>query len=215
LDIEEAALRYLPVEIDVAGLEALCVGTSADLVSKVDRLLDAGARVVVIAQGPFEPALEERARAHEDDRRLTLQTREVELADLNDKAVTFFATNEAGRAAPFFERARREGRLFCTIDRPELSTFVNPAVARVQGLTMTFATGGTSPSVVRKIREDLETIFADPRFGIFLQALAALRAELPRGARAEKMAEAAKGFGLEGLLRFPSWVITGDRQARG
>ena len=84
-----------------------------------------------------------------------------------------------------------EGRLVCTLDRPELSTFVNPAVARASGLTMTFATGGVSPGAMRRIREDLEALFGDPRFARFLDALSGLRARLPRGERAARMAEAA------------------------
>ena len=144
------------------------------------------------------------------DGRLRLLRREVEDADIDGKVIVFFATTEDERAAPFYERARREGRLLCTIDRPERSTFVNPAIARAQGLTMTFATGGTSPGAMRRVREDLEAIFGDPRFGRFLDALARLRARLPRGPRAETMAEAVRGFALEGSLRFPAWLERGE-----
>lgn len=203
-------MRYLPVEVDVADREALVVGASADVVSKIDRLLDAGARVLVVSAGPWDPGVEERARDHADDGRVRLARRDVEDADLDGKAIVFFATSEDARAAPFHARAVREGRLLCTIDRPELSTFVNPAVARAQGLTMTFATGGVSPGAMRRIREDLESIFGDPRFGRFLDALRVLRAKLPRGARAEAMAKAVEGFGLSGTLRFPAWLDRGE-----
>jgi len=199
-------VRYFPCEVDVQGLEALCIGATAEVVSKVDRLLDAGARVAVIAPGSVDPNLEARARSGA----VTLLRREPRLEDLDDKAVVFLATTEDQRAKPFFERAKREGRLLCTIDRPELSTFVNPAVARASGLTMTFATGGSSPGVVRRIREDLEALFSDPRFSRFLGVLADLRAKLPRGERSARMADAVKGFGVDASLRFPAWLERGE-----
>ncbi|MDC0741213.1 precorrin-2 dehydrogenase/sirohydrochlorin ferrochelatase family protein [Polyangium mundeleinium] len=199
-------MRYLPVEVDVQGRLALVVGASAEIVPKVERLLAAGARVVVVAPGEVDPAIE----ALSAEGRLDLQRREPSTGDVDGKAIVFVATSEDGRAAPFHARGVAEGRLVCTLDRPELSTFVNPAVARAHGLTMTFATGGTSPGVARRIREDLEALFGDPRFGRFLGALEGLRARLPRGERAGRMAEAVKGFALDAKLRFPAWVERGE-----
>jgi len=199
-------VRYFPVEVDVRGRGALVVGASAEVVSKVSRLLLSGAEVVVIASGEVDPAIEELAAGG----RLTLLRRDAEPADAEGKAVVFVATTEEDRAGPFFERALAEGRLVCTIDRPERSTFVNPAVVHTSGLTMTFATGGTSPGAIRRIREDLEALFGDPRFARFLETLARLRAELPRGERATRMAEAVKGFAVEARLRFPPWLERGD-----
>ncbi|MDI1478626.1 NAD(P)-dependent oxidoreductase [Polyangium sp. y55x31] len=199
-------MRYLPIEVDVQGREALVVGASAEVVSKVQRLLAAGARVVVVAPGEVDPAIEAMAA----EGQVALERREPTAGDADDKAIVYVATTEDGRAAPFHARGVAEGRLVCTLDRPELSTFVNPAVARAAGLTMTFATGGTSPGAVRRIREDLEALFGDPRFARFLEGLAGLRARLPRGERAARMAEAVKGFAVEAKLRFPAWVERGE-----
>jgi precorrin-2 dehydrogenase / sirohydrochlorin ferrochelatase len=54
-------MRYLPIELDVAGREALVVGVSAEALSKVDRLIDAGAKVTVIAERAPGPELLSRA----------------------------------------------------------------------------------------------------------------------------------------------------------
>ncbi|MDI3290882.1 NAD(P)-dependent oxidoreductase [Polyangium sp. 15x6] len=199
-------MRYLPIELDVQGREALVIGASAEVVPKVERLLAAGARVVVVAPGEVDPAIEAMAA----EGRIDLERREPLADDASGKAIVFVATTEDGRAAPFHARGLAEGGLVCTLDRPELSTFVNPAVARAAGLTMTFATGGTSPGAVRRIREDLEALFGDPRFARFLEGLADLRARLPRGERAVRMAEAVEGFAVEAKLRFPAWVERGE-----
>ncbi len=195
-------MRHLPVEVDVAGREALVVGASGEVVSKIKRLLDAGARVLVVTTGPVDALVDQWVM----EGRVELARREAEVADFDGKCVVFVATNEAERAPPFFERALREGRLLCTVDRPELSTFINPAVVHASGLTMTFASGGNAPGALRRIREDLEVLFSDPRFARFINALGKLRAELPRGQRAEKMVEAVRGFAIDAVLRFPAWL---------
>jgi precorrin-2 dehydrogenase/sirohydrochlorin ferrochelatase len=203
-------MRYLPIEVDVQGRDALVVGTGAEVLSKVDRLVAAGARVTLIAEEDPGPELEARAA----DGRVRLLRREATDADLDGVAIVFatpFTTPAAeARARRWHAEALRSGRLFCAIDRPEACTFVNSAVVSAPGLTMTFSTGGKSPGTARRVREDLEALFADPRFARFIDRLAALRATLPRGERAARMAEAVKGFAVEARLRFPTWLERGE-----
>jgi precorrin-2 dehydrogenase / sirohydrochlorin ferrochelatase len=197
-----------PIEVDLQGRRALVVGTGPEIVPKVDRLLEAGAVVTVITEGPAGPELTERAA------RVTLLTRAATDADLEGQAIVFaapFTTPEGeARARRWHAGASGAGRLFCAVDRPEVCTFVNSAVARAGGLTMTFSTGGRSPGLARRVREDLEALFGDPRFARFLSELATLREALPRGPRAARMAEAVRGFAVEASLRFPSWFERGD-----
>ena len=210
----KGAMRYLPLEVDVQGRDALVVGTGAEVLSKVDRLVDAGACVTVIAEDEPGPELEARAAAGA----VTLLRRRATDADLEGRAIVFvtpFTTPEGeARARRWHAEAAGAGRLFCAIDRPEACTFVNSAVVRAPGLTMTFNTGGQSPGTARRIREDLEALFADPRFELFMTKLAALRASLPRGERAARMAEVVKGFAVEARLRFPAWLERGEEPPR-
>jgi precorrin-2 dehydrogenase/sirohydrochlorin ferrochelatase len=203
-------MRYFPIELDVRGRHALVVGASAEVVTKIDRLIAADARVTLIAEGLLGPEIE----AWEQKGALTVVRRAFTERDLEDKAVVFLAPphtpEEEALARRLYQDALRDGRLVCAVDRPESSTFVNAAVARAPGLVMTFSTEGTSPGAARRIREDLEAIFADPRWERFLAALLRLRASLPRGERAARMAEVVKGFAVEGKLRFPDWLERGD-----
>jgi precorrin-2 dehydrogenase/sirohydrochlorin ferrochelatase len=197
-----------PVDVDLRGREALVIGDGPEVWPKIDRLIEAGARVTVLAEGDPGPQLLSRAP------RMTLLAREATDADLAGKAIVFTApfTTPAGeaRALRWHARAAAEGTLFCAIDRPEACTFVNAALVRAPGLTMTFRTGGASPGAARRIREDLEALFADPRLGRFMDRLSALRASLPRGERAPRMVEAVRGFAVEARLRFPAWFERDD-----
>jgi precorrin-2 dehydrogenase/sirohydrochlorin ferrochelatase len=201
-------MRYLPIELDVQGREALVVGGGNLIASKVDRLVEAGARVTVIAPGDVDAGV----RAHARGGRVALLRRAFEPADLEGKTIVFAEPGDEALSQQLFAWGSREGRLVCTLDRPEVCTFINPAVVSTPALTMSFSTAGASPGTLRRIREDLGALFADPRFGRYIDALRALRATLPRGERAARMAAAVEGFAIEARLRFPSWL--GEDEAR-
>jgi len=197
-----------PLEIVLQARRALVVGTGPEVVPKVDRLVEAGALVTVITEGPPGAELAERAS------RVTLLTREATDADLEGQAIVFaapFTTPEGeARARRWHAEAASAGRLFCAIDRPEACTFLNSAITRAGGLTLTVSTGGRSPGLARRVREDLEALFSLPRFARFVAELGARREALPRGLRAARMAEAVKGFAIDATLRFPDWFERGD-----
>lgn len=203
-------MRYMPIAVDVRGREALVVGTGAEVISKIDRLVEAGARVTVIAEGEPGAELDARARAGA----ITLLARDATDADLEGKAIVFvapFTTPEGeARAKRWHASAITAGKLFSAIDRPEACTFVSAAVARAPHLTIAIGTDGVSPGAARRVREGLEALFADPRFARMMERLAALREALPRGARAARMAAAIEGFAIDARLRFPAWVERGD-----
>jgi precorrin-2 dehydrogenase/sirohydrochlorin ferrochelatase len=193
------------LELVLQGRDALVVGPVPELGARVERLLEAGARVTVLeAHGEPDPAIAGR---------VAWTARPAEDGDLEGKAIVFVAAwatpEEEARARRWHADAMRRGALFCTLDRPEASTFTNVAVVRTPAVTMTFGSSGRSPGLVRRIREDLEALFSDPRFARFVDELARLRASLPRGERAARMAEAVRGFVLEARLRYPEWFERG------
>jgi precorrin-2 dehydrogenase / sirohydrochlorin ferrochelatase len=204
-------MLYLPIELDVRGREALVVGGGAVVAAKVARLVEAGARVTVIAPGELDAEVE----AHAASGRVTIVRRPFEPHDLEGKVIVFAAPGDDELSRRLFAWAEREARLVCTLDRPEVCTFINPAVVRAPAITMSFSTAGASPGTLRRIREDLGALFSEPRFERFIEALRALRATLPRGERAERMARAVEGFAIEGKLRFPAWFEEAEGNGSG
>jgi precorrin-2 dehydrogenase / sirohydrochlorin ferrochelatase len=202
-------MRYLPIELDIRGREALIIGKGPAVNFKIDRLLAAGARITVIAEGPLDAELARK----EQEGALTVQHRTFEERDLEGKVIVFLAPSqtpeEEALARKLHQAAVREGRLVCAIDRPESSTFVSAAVVRATNLTMTVSTDGRSPGAARRIREDLSVLFSDPRWERYIAALGEMREKLPRGERAARMAEAVQGFAVEARLRFPDWFEHG------
>ena len=189
-----------PVNLDLRGRAALVVGSDADAIGRVERLVRAGAHVRVLVRGEAPEALCTLATGAS----VHIETRAARPEDLEGVAVAYVATSEEAQAPPLHARALATGQLVCTVDRPELSTFINPAVVEVGPLAITVSTGGVSPALARRIRQDLEALFAsEPRFADWLQQLADERAALPRGERAARGMEAVRGFALRGRLELP------------
>lgn len=189
-----------PVMMDLRGMPALVVGCDADAVARAERLARAGATVRVLVTSDPPEALCTLAA----DGKVHIERRAAAPEDVDGAAVTYVATSEEAQAPPLHARAVATGRLLCTVDRPELCTFTSPAVVTSGLLSVAISTGGASPALARRLREDLGEIFADPRFVAWLSALAEERARLPRGERAARGAESVRGFALEGKLVLPA-----------
>jgi precorrin-2 dehydrogenase/sirohydrochlorin ferrochelatase len=200
-------MRYLPIGLDVEGREALVLGATGEAASKIPRLVAAGARVTVLAGADgVDPSVQ----ASADSGAIVLASRAPDDADLERAWIVFANPGDEVLEARLFAWAEREKRLFCAMDRPRSSTFANPAVVRPSGLTIAVSSDGASPGAVRRIREDLEAMFADSRFERFLTALRELRESLPRGSRATRLRAALQGFALEARIRFPRWFDAGE-----
>jgi precorrin-2 dehydrogenase/sirohydrochlorin ferrochelatase len=63
------------------------------------------------------------------------------------------------------------------VDQPDLCTFIVPAQVRRGELTLAISTGGASPALARKLREELELHFG-PEYGPYLALLQAVRTRL-------------------------------------
>lgn len=196
-----------PVALDLRGRDALVVGSDADAIERARRLARAGARVRVLVRGEAPAALCTLAE-HEC---VHIEAREALPEDLTGAAVIYVATSEEAQAPALFARALATGQPLCTVDRPELSTFISPAVVEVGSLAIAVSTGGASPALARRIREDLTALFSDPRFAPWLAALAEEREALPRGERAARGMEAVAGFAIEGRLSLPASAEEGAR----
>ncbi len=203
-------MSFLTLELKLEGRRALVLGGQGEIVSKIDRLLEAGALVTVIvppsSQGELAALKNKYGGGAENQGHLELLCRQAAEEDFAGHAIVFAAPGDDELSRALFDYGLRTGTPVCTLDRPEFSTFINPAVASVSGLRISVGTQGTSPSLAKRIREDLEALFAEPMFSGFLSKLAELRAALPRGERAQRMKEAVEGFRIEARLHLPSWA---------
>jgi siroheme synthase-like protein len=178
-----------PISLEVAGRRAVVIGRMAVSQGKADALLDAGALVTVISPGPRQALA--RLEAHE---RAMVRRREYEPGDL-EGAFLCVASSELGevRAAIHAEAKWRKVLVNVMDDVPHCD-FAAPALVKRGDLAIAISTGGRSPALARRLREQLSEQF-DPRWAELLDLLGEVRAEtlpdLPNyGERARRWQEA-------------------------
>ena len=80
-------------------------------------------------------------------------------ADLQGHALIFAAQGDAGSDEHVAQAARDAGIPVNVVDRPDLCSFIMPAIIDRRPITIAISSGGTAPVLVRQIREKLEALF--------------------------------------------------------
>jgi len=141
-------MRFLPIFLDLGGRDVVIVGSGDAAANKFRLLRAAGARVQWLAAPESETA---------DDGIVRKETRAPVEADFaNAAAVISAAGDPLDRDVSAWARARKIP--VNVVDRPELSTFIMPAIVDRGDVVVAVGTGGTSPVLARRIREQIEAM---------------------------------------------------------
>lgn len=198
-------MRYLPVFLALRGRRALVVGGGAAAAAKARLLAKAGARVRVVAPA-LGPELAGLARQGE----VEVLPRPFAPGDVAGHAVVIGASGRAEVDARVAAAARGAAIAVNIVDRPELSTFIMPAIVDRDPVVVAISSAGAAPALARKLRQSIE---------------AALPARLGRLARfAESFRGAVKANLADAASRHRFWerfydgpvaeaVLAGDERA--
>lgn len=165
-------MKYYPINIDIHGRSVTVIGGGAVAERKCRTLLEAGARVRVIA-----PALSRGLRELLEKGRIENVARDYRRGDLADAFLVFAATGNPEISRAVAEEAS-EWRIPANIaDMPERSDFITPSSVARGDLLLTVSTGGKCPVLAREIREELEARYGD-EYEMALRILGAVRERL-------------------------------------
>jgi len=142
-----------PVMLDLVDRLCLVVGGGAVAERKVERLVEAGARVTVVS-----PSLTQRLLRLATDAQLRWRPREYVPGDVDGFVLAMVATDDAAVNAAVAAECRERGVLINCTDDPAHCSFILPSVLKRGSLTVTVSTGGASPTMARLVREELETL---------------------------------------------------------
>jgi len=202
-----AANPGFQLSFDVKGRTCLVLGGEDEAAEKAQRLLDAGARVIVIS-----PTLNEALRTLASSAKVLHRGR---LFRATDTEGVLLVVNTL-RGDPDFSRslydlAKKERFLLCSTDQPEVSTVMMPALVSRGYLRFAISTSGVAPALASHLREQLGDLFND-EFRRFLEWLAAIRDETQQAEpdaerRRARLREAVEGFRLTGRIEYPkAWL---------
>jgi uroporphyrin-III C-methyltransferase / precorrin-2 dehydrogenase / sirohydrochlorin ferrochelatase len=187
-------MRFLPVFLDLAQGAVGLAGSGPAAQSKLRLLRSAGARVRWFAKG---------AGAIEDDLAADLHSSGVEIsradprqADFSGLIAVVSAIGDA-RDDDLAAQARRQRVPVNVVDRPDLSTFIFPAIVDRGEVVVAIGTGGAAPVLARRLRERIEALLP-ARIGDLAALMGRFRA-----------AAARKRRGADSLRQFWERVVDG------
>lgn len=153
-------MRFLPVFLDTRAGPVVLAGDGPATAAKLALLRAAGAKVMW-----FRATLPHTAQ--DDDVRLF--DREPNDDDLKGALAVICAYGDE-RDASLAAHARTLGIPINVVDRPQLSTFIVPAIVDRGDVVVAIGTGGASPVLARRLREKIEAILP-ARIGAFAALL--------------------------------------------
>jgi siroheme synthase-like protein len=160
-----AEKRYYMACLDLEGRSALVVGGGPVAREKVEGLFECGARVTVVAP-EIDPEL--------DRTGVELVRREYRTTDLDGRLLVVAATSTEEVNRRVFRDAEARGLICNVVDVPDLCSFILPAVHREGPIAVAVSTGGASPALAQRLRDDIADVVG-PRHAVLADELRALR----------------------------------------
>ncbi len=155
--IEDENVVLYPIFLDLSGRRCVVVGGGEVASRKARKLLQARARVVVISP-EIKPELESVA--------VEVHHRLYEEGDLEGAYLAFAATDSREANSAVAREAEERGIPVNVADEPSEGDFALPSTLRRGRLQVAVSTGGASPTLARKIKDELEEVFGSEWAGI-------------------------------------------------
>ncbi len=148
------------------------IGGGAVSARKVSSLIEAGASPVVIS-----PEVVDSIRDFAQAGTVQWLERPFQVGDLEGAFLVIAATDDPAINQQAWQEARATGALINVVDDPAHSNFILPAVVRSGEVTVAVSTGGGSPALARRMREQLQ-VEIGAEIGLLAEIMAELRPEL-------------------------------------
>lgn len=196
-----------PLVLDVKEWPVLVIGGDEEAADKSQRLLESGAKVMVIS-----PTLNDTLRQLAASGKVIHRGRHFRDADL-DHVILILNTIRGDRefANMLWAKAKEKRVLLWSVDYPEASSVTMPAVVAAGHVRVAISTSGVAPALSGFMKEDLEHIL-DAEFVDFVEWLGQLREQAklnePDAEKRRALLRAAlDGFRFRGKVQYPAvWV---------
>ena len=146
---------YYPLSLNLHGCRVLVTGGGMVATRKVKRLLEYGARVLLVS-----PDVTETLRQLSETGKLEWEKREAVAADVAGCTLVFAATSQPGANEAIANAARQAGIPVNRADAPQVCDFLVPALLRRGDVTLAVTTDGKAPALAKWVRRRLEATLA-------------------------------------------------------
>jgi precorrin-2 dehydrogenase/sirohydrochlorin ferrochelatase len=158
-------MAKFPIFLELNERRAVVIGAGHVAVRKAQSLLDAGARVVVVAD-----KIDQHMSSICKKRNAELIPDKYASHYLNQAVLVIAATNNPKVNRQIYDDCQKLQILCNVVDCPELCDFFVPGVIEQGALTIAVSTGGKCPAYAGHIRKKIDEIITD-KHGEFLESL--------------------------------------------
>jgi len=144
-------MDYLPLFVNITNRRCLLVGAGGVAARRLRWLLDAGAKVTVVAPDVVDEVRTLCAG------RAEIRTRRFEPDDVIGTLLVIAATDDPAVNRAVYDAANERGVLVNTVDDATLSSVIFPSIVKRDPVIIAVSTGGRSPTLARRVRSLLET----------------------------------------------------------
>ncbi|MGE5294344.1 MAG: bifunctional precorrin-2 dehydrogenase/sirohydrochlorin ferrochelatase [Solirubrobacterales bacterium] len=161
-----------PIFVELGGRRVVVVGGGVVAVRKATSLLEAGARLIVVAYKPSE-AMTALCTSHAAELVRDRYAKQF----IGEAVLVIAATDDALVNAQVYHDCQELEILCNVVDDPEHCDFFVPAVVKRGDLQIAIGTGGYCPAYAGHLRQRLETVITDEH-GRFLAELEGIRGKI-------------------------------------
>ena len=164
--------KLFPMFLKLTARPCLVVGAGNIAESKIASLLEADARVRIVA-----PEATEHVRSWAQSKKIEWHQRRFQPSDLDGMFLVVAATSSREVHEQIFKEAATRGVLCNIVDVPELCDFHYPAIVQRGALQIAISTAGQSPALAQRLRKELGEQFG-PEYEEWLEHLGSAREKL-------------------------------------
>lgn len=162
-------MQYLPVVLDLNRRPCVVIGGGRVAEQKCDTLLAVGADVAIVS-----PALTPPLATLVASGRVKHFQRGYRPGDLAGYVLAVVATDKPAVQEAVAREARERGVLVNVVDRPELCTFLMPAILVRDDILVAVSTSGSCPGFAAALRDRMRS-WLGPEYAIALEIARVLR----------------------------------------
>lgn len=146
-------MGYFPFFVDVENQNCLVVGGGVVALRKIEKLLPFNPNITVVS-----PKVHKEILSIEN---INIIKRKFDFNDLKEKSFVITATDDKVLNKEIYNSCKENNIPVNTVDDKDNCSFIFPALARNNGVTVAISTSGKSPLYAKCLRKKIENLIQD------------------------------------------------------
>ena len=150
---KRVSMGYFPFFVDVENQNCLVVGGGVVALRKIEKLLPFNPNITVVSPKVHKEIL--------SIKNINIIKRKFDFNDLKEKSFVITATDDKVLNKEIYNSCKENNIPVNTVDDMDNCSFIFPALARNNGVTVAISTSGKSPIYAKYLRKKIESLIQD------------------------------------------------------